>query len=334
MTPLIICLLVGIGMPTILALIVSWRETSLRPVRIVKRSSRARPSATVIIYHTDDRMTTASLRALRRLRAVTLHILIVVPAGHSFGASAPAGTLVHHKQRQSTRELTIASCYNSIDPSNPICIIDGGDILTAKAVYTALATFRRTGLQWLLYRRHSQYGVSFSATAAWFANAVRHVSYLLHPSMTRQLQAGTWLRNRNLLRNRNRGAGSYVPVIALDSASGWQLTAPNATGIASSLILLGLAAPVYLAGAELRASLPLVTFWVICAWWLNVLISLSPERTSTKVIPALCAPLGGILIPAACIVTLGAALGRGGQRLTRARRQHSEHRVFFRLRHP
>ncbi len=334
MTLLVIIFLVGIGIPTIVALCVSWRETSLRTVRAVRHAPKSRSAATIVIYHADNQGTRTTLRSLRRFRSVQLKIIVVVPANTTFNQPAFANVQVYRKQRPASRELTIASCYNLIDPSHPLCILDSGAIMTARILYTGLGVFRRSTLQWIVCRHHTPTEATFSSIMQWYAQALQHVENIFRRHLPQLLPAGLWLRYGSQLRSKALVSGNYLPNVEIKSVTNPQPGGLSAPGIIASAILLAVAIPCYVAAMQLQAALPLIVFWIICAWWFNVLISLAPGRTSTKLLPAVCAPLGGILLPAWCTLQIGLVLLRAGQRLARTRRQHTEHRALFRLRHP
>lgn len=334
MTLLVLVFLIGIGIPTVVALAASWREAAVRPLRVVRRAPRARLAATVLIYHTDNEATAMSLRALRRLRAVRLAIVIVIPADIPLGINVPPNIIVHRKQRPASRALTLASCYRHVDPANPLCVLDSGDIMTATTLYTALCAFHRTDVSAIAYRRTNPPSMSFTGTMQWFINAADHVRAMLSPIRTSQLPAGTWLRHGSQLRTNVNIRSHYAPYVTINSTRSFDLR-PLRTGTAiGAFTIVAIATPCYVAAAQLHASLPLISFWILSAWWLNILISLTPGKATDKVLPAISAPLGGILLPTWCGIFIGNTLRRAWQRLARTRRQHTDHRILFRLRHP
>lgn len=336
MTTLVIIFLICIGVPTIAALVVSWRDAMTKRLPTSRHAPRGqRRRATIIVYHTTDTATSASLRHLARIKAVTLSIIVVVPAETTYGGPAGPNVHIHHKQRPTSRAVTIASCFSLLPPDEVVGVIDGGDILTAPAIHTALATFRRTPqLEQLVFRQTRPMAATFLDTMTWLSTAARHIRTTITGESSSRMPSGSWLRAGRLIHGAHPAQRRYMPSIVITSPYAQRLPHVGVSGILVASGILITASICYTAAARLQTALPLIAFWIITAWWLNVLISLAPARFSHKLTPALIAPLAGIVLPVWCLLLVCTALLGAWERFTRTRRQHPDHGALFSLRHP
>lgn len=338
-TLLVTAFTIGALLPTLLALIVSWHDVVTRHTRLVQHAPRRRHTATILLYHTNTTATLRSLRHLRRIRAVALRVIVVVPADsicdmNQLRAALPT-VLVHHKQRPASRQLTLASSYQLINPKKPLCIIDSGDILTASAIHTALRILRtEPRYTHLFIRQTAHHTASFLGVLLWFRASLRHSIWSIYSRGCRDLPSGTWLRSGTLLRSVDAAHTAYLPYITFRTTRSPELSPLSGVATCSAVLLLVIASICYVAGADLQTALPLITFWSITAWWLIILVSITPARINEKIIPLAVLPLAGILLPVWCTLLLAITLPRAWQRFIQTRHIYTGRSNLFRWRHP
>lgn len=343
---------IGIGIPTLIALAASGQALTNRHMHLAKRAPRRHYPLTIIIYHTSVTGTRASIKAIRRIRSINLELLIVAPAEYIQHSKELRGLIgsdpnahLYIKQYPTTRALTVASCYRLVSPTNPVLIIDSGDIVSAATLHSA---------QRLLYDRPSVTAISlertrtveptFQSIIAMFgsiaAQTILRARASFHLALTHSLPAGTLLRSRFYLRSKLRESSLYSRVAPIIRADAPQFPYLHMWSFAIvGACLAGVLYSYYLA-ATLQTIQPLIAIWIICAWWAFVAISAyRPIHKIDTLLLASTAPLMGIIAPSVGLILVAAAVQRTSNLLLKrslawARREHAIHGIFFGTRHP